>query len=175
MYLDLHRYLSIRLSLLPPPCEFCRYGDHFSWELYARAQIFRRDQWKVVDSASYQTMLRYNDYTQDPISTQACTKGSSASNAISERGDLTPVDGSSQCCAACGLTRQDEGGIDCKYTSSSMMTASTFASTIQSGPTTSGGQLPPFQWSTSPFDQTVNHAGQPDLFDFPWVTVSYSV
>ncbi|CAI7880693.1 unnamed protein product, partial [Closterium sp. NIES-54] len=39
-----------------------------------------------------------------------------------------------------------------------------------SGPTSD--QQPPFQWSKSPF-ANVSHLGHPDLFLFPWLTISY--
>jgi hypothetical protein len=66
-----------------------KYGDWFSWSNTARANIFRRDQVclsgvpesstasimfvfqvKVVDEPSFQRLLRYNDFTNDPLSRQ---------------------------------------------------------------------------------------------------------
>jgi hypothetical protein len=162
-----------------------QYGPHFSFADTARANIFRRGAPAVQTPADYAALLRYNDFENDPLATQACTAGSSASNAIAERGDLTPVDGSSACCDACGLTRHDEAAIDLKFTTAALMLATggsgggsgdgtTVAAYIQSGLTTNGGTLPPFRWSTSPFNATVPHAGMPDLFDFPLLLVTHS-
>lgn len=66
------------------------YGPHYTYNETARAVIFARLQGGVVDGKSLRRVLRYNQFQTDPISTQGCTGGwRSASNAISERGDLT--------------------------------------------------------------------------------------
>ena len=147
------------------------YGDHFSWSKTARANIFRARQASVVDEASLRALMRYNDFQHDPLSTQGCQPGaSSASNAIAERGDLTPAGARGACCAVCGLAQLDEAAIDCKVTSASRLRLpSGPTSAFISGPPTSP-LLPPFRWSTSPFASTP-HAGQPDAFDFPWSEV----
>ena len=88
-----------------------KYGDHFTYNKTARAQIFRRDvNAKVVDEASFVAMMRYNDFENDVFGTQGCTGGArSASNAISERGDLSAPDPA--CSAAIGVALQNEAGI----------------------------------------------------------------
>jgi Phospholipase B len=144
------------------------YGDHFSYSLTARAQIFAREQSTVVDMPSFQALMRYNAFQTDPVGTQGCTNGArSASNAIAERGDLTPAgDG---CIDDIG--QQDEGATDVKATSYKMMmeNGGKFTSLVISGPTTYNNQ-PVFCWSTSPFNTNTPHDGLPDCYDFPWVT-----
>ena len=41
----------------------------------------------------------------------------------------------------------------------------------RSGPTY--GQQPPFVWSLSPFP-TQSHVGQPDVWQFPWIDISWA-
>ncbi len=45
-----------------------KFGARYSYELSPRAQIFRRDENTVVDLETFKTMLRYNDYKNDPVS-----------------------------------------------------------------------------------------------------------
>jgi hypothetical protein len=144
------------------------YGDHYSWNMTARAQIFRRNQTMVVDENSYRKLMRYNDFESDPISIQGCNYGASGSNAISERGDLTSF--RSDCINS--LQPQNEGGIDLKYTNSKGMTSSTLSVTTQSGPTYD--QQMPFVWSTSPLS-FVPHDGMPDKWQFPYITYQFDV
>ena len=148
------------------------YGDHFSWSKTARANIFRARQATVVDEASLRALMRYNAFTTDPLSEQGCQPGaSSASNAIAERGDLTPTGARGDCCVECGLTQHDEVAIDCKTTSASRLREPDGpTSSFVSGPPTDA-QLPPFRWSTSPFAASP-HRGQPDLWNFAWVEVA---
>lgn len=145
-----------------------KYGDHFSWEKTARSVLFRGMQANVVNRSAYERVLRWNDYTKDPIGTQGCKHGTrSASNAISERGDLTTGDCISD------IAQINEGGTDAKYTTYKGMinAARRLETTLQSGPT--HDLVPPFRWSNSPFKH-VAHIGQPDLFAFPWVNVSFT-
>jgi hypothetical protein len=145
------------------------YGPHYSWNETARAQIFRREQGGVTDAASFARLLRYNRFATDPTGPQGCPAGSvSATNAISERGDLTPA--GSGCIPT--LTLLDQGGLDAKYTTWSALRGGTLAVTAQSGPTYD--DQPPFVWSTSPF-AGVPHVGQPDKWAFPWVTVEFDL
>lgn len=147
-------------------------GDHFSWSKTSRAQLFRMLHSNVTDESGLRSVMRHNrfDLPADPesITHQGCTNGPSASNAIAERGDLTPT--TSGCIA--DIQRQDEGAIDLKYTTAALMKAGGLASVAQSGPT--ADDQPPFVWSTSPFAD-VKHAGQPDRWDFPYVTVDWGV
>lgn len=83
-----HDPLSLLCACSAP---LCRYGPWFSWNNTARANIFRRDAPNVVDQAGFQRLIRYNDFQNDPLSTQACegrNPPSSAENAIAARDDL---------------------------------------------------------------------------------------
>jgi len=144
-----------------------KYGDHYNWTLNARGQIFRRLMPDVIDHDSYRRIMRYNDFENDPVGKQGCKHGPSASNAIAERGDLTPAD------ADCipDIQRQDEGQIDVKYTTASLMRAGSLSATTQSGPTYD--TQPAFKWSTSSLLSQTSHRGQPDLWKFPWVNSSW--
>jgi hypothetical protein len=58
------------------------YGDEYSYQSCTRAQIFARNQSKIQSFDAMRSMLRYNDYLNDPLS-----EGNAAS-AISARYDL---------------------------------------------------------------------------------------
>jgi len=147
---------------------YYEYGDHYSWNMTARAQIFRRNQTDVVDETTYRNLMRYNNFETDPIYVQGCNYGPSASNAISERGDLTLFE--ADCIQP--LKPQNEGGIDLKYTNSKGMANSTLTVTAQSGPTYN--QQPPFVWSTSRLAD-VPHEGMPNKWTFPYITYQFDV
>ena len=159
------------------------YGDHYSWNMTGRAQIFRRNQTTVVDEASYAALLRYNSFQTDPIATQGCTGDThSASNSISERGDLTPSAANSACIPGigassrviffCWLLIYSLFFFAAKYTSYRMFQTGKLMSVVQSGPTYE--TQPPFVWSTSPF-ASYSHIGLPDKWAFPWVTMQFDV
>lgn len=188
------------------------YGPHFSYNGTARALIFDRLQGSVVDFPSLAAVMRHNAFQSDPEGTQGCAGGArSGSDAIAERGDLTPA---SAVCVP-GVGQQDEAGIDAKMASvaalgravaalqalqeqaraeaaaagaaagaSSLRGAAASAVAVAapaassstvieslaiSGPTTEG--QPPFVWSQSPF-AAVPHVGQPDAWDFPWISMA---
>jgi hypothetical protein len=136
-----------------------KYGDWFTYERSPRANIFRRDHHKVVDVDSFLQLMRYNDYTNDPLSKCECTPPYSAENAISARCDLNPANGTYPFAA---LGHRAHGGLDAKLTTSTMMKSLEFVAV--SGPTFD--PLPPFQWSKSDYAKTVTHVGHPDLWTF---------
>ena len=74
-----HSFLA---CLTTDPAIVEKYGVEQSYQLAPRAQIFRRDAGNVVDMASLQYMLRYNDYQHDPYA------AGDPYNAICSRGDL---------------------------------------------------------------------------------------
>ncbi|XP_059532653.1 putative phospholipase B-like 2 [Myotis daubentonii] len=143
-----------------------QYGDWFSYDRNPRAQIFRRDQSLVHDVDSMIQLIRYNDFLHDPLSLcKACRPQPNGENAISARSDLNPANGSYPFQA---LQQRSHGGIDAKVTS--MALAKALHLVAVSGPT--WDQVPPFQWSTSPFSGLL-HMGQPDLWKFAPVKVSW--
>nr|XP_004668482.2 putative phospholipase B-like 2 [Jaculus jaculus] len=140
------------------------YGDWFSYSKSPRAQIFWRNQSLVQNMDSMVRLMRYNDFLHDPLSLcEACNPQPNGENAISARSDLNPANGSYPFQA---LSQRAHGGIDVKVTSASM--AKSMNLLAASGPT--WDQVPPFQWSTSPF-HTVLHMGHPDLWKFSPVQV----
>ncbi|XP_062613550.1 citron Rho-interacting kinase-like, partial [Saccostrea cucullata] len=136
-----------------------KYGEWFSYNGSPRAKIFKRDNSKVTDLKSMISLMRYNDYTHDPLSRCNCTPPYSAENAISARCDLNPADGKYPFGA---LGHRSHGGTDMKLTNSAMFKDLQFVAI--SGPTYD--QLPPFQWSLVDFRDTTPHIGQPDVFKF---------
>ncbi|XP_014714108.3 putative phospholipase B-like 2 isoform X1 [Equus asinus] len=136
-----------------------QYGDWFSYDGSPRAQIFRRNQSLVHDLDSMIQLMRYNDFLHDPLSLcKECSPQPNGENAISARSDLNPANGSYPFPA---LRQRSHGGIDVKVTS--MALAKAFRFLAASGPT--WDQVPPFQWSASPFSGLL-HMGQPDLWKF---------
>lgn len=113
-----------------------------------RAEIFRRDQGKIVDFQDYKNMLRYNDYLVDPYSHL------NPGDAICSRFDLTTSE------------PQAFGCIDTKVTNQ-MLHKYLIAEAVN-GPTRSNG-LPAFSWKPE-FNQTA-HVGLPTTFDFDFVTM----
>ncbi|XP_013380031.1 putative phospholipase B-like 2 isoform X2 [Lingula anatina] len=136
-----------------------KYGDWFSYNKTARANIFRRDHVKVKDINSMIALMRYNDYQHDPLSRCNCTPPYSAENAISARCDLNPANGSYPIKA---LGHRSHGGTDMKLTNSEMFKSLQFVAI--SGPTFDS--LPPFQWSKTDFEKIYPHVGHPDLWQF---------
>nr|XP_012324444.2 putative phospholipase B-like 2 [Aotus nancymaae] len=143
-----------------------QYGDWFSYDGSPRAQIFRRNQSLVHDIESMVRLMRYNDFLHDPLSLcKTCNPQPNGENAISARSDLNPANGSYPFQA---LRQRSHGGIDVKVTSMSL--AKILSLLAASGPT--WDQVPPFQWSTSPFSSLL-HMGQPDLWKFAPIKVSW--
>lgn len=136
-----------------------KYGDWYSYDKTPRALMFKRDQEKAVDLRSVMKLMRYNDFTNDPLSRcTGCDPPYSAENAISARSDLNPANGTYPFKA---LGRRAHGGTDAKVANAALFRRQAFYAV--SGPTSD--DQPPFRWSTSGFDD-VSHAGHPDLWDF---------
>jgi len=135
-----------------------QYGDWFSYDKTPRALIFARDAPEVQDMGSMIKLMRYNNYTEDPLSVCDCSPPYSGENAISARNDLNPRNGTYPFHA---LSHRSHGGTDMKVTSSKL--ASKLQFIAQSGPT--WDPLPPFRWSEQDFVDTP-HEGHPDLWKF---------
>lgn len=144
-----------------------RFGDWFSFENTARANIFRRDAPKVASEAEFAALLRYNNFLRDPLSRQGCSGNppSSAENAISARDDLNPLGGMYPFAA---LSHRDHAAIDAKLTSASRILRNPLSMSACAGPTY--GPLPAFQWSSS-FYANLSHLGHPDRWEFTFVEV----
>jgi hypothetical protein len=137
------------------PEMFSKFGNSYSYENCARAQIFRRDQHLVTDLESMKQIMRYNEWQTDPLSLH------DACRSISARCDLnSPWDNNT-------LNEYSPfGGVDSKITYNDII--STMASVIVSGPT--WDSQPPFSW-TNQWPQYF-HYGHPEVFAFDWVTIS---
>lgn len=117
-----------------------QFGDFFDYYNTARARIFRRDHSKVVDMASMYRLMRYNDYTRDPLSRCNCTPPYTSENAISARSDLNDPKGTYPLPA---YEYRLHGGTDVKITNLKML--KTMNILANSGPTYD--DVPPFDWS----------------------------
>ena len=60
-----------------------KFGNSNSYQLAPRAEIFRRDVGTVVDMESFEYIMRYNDYLNDPYAM------GNPWSAVCARGDLT--------------------------------------------------------------------------------------
>ncbi|XP_053558122.1 LOW QUALITY PROTEIN: putative phospholipase B-like 2 [Bombina bombina] len=143
-----------------------KYGDWFDYHKNPRAQIFQRDHMQVKDLASMIHLMRYNDYLHDPLSyCSSCEPKQNAENAISARSDLNAANGTYPFGA---LRQRQHGGTDMKVTTYDM--AKLFQMVAVNGPT--WDQVPPFQWSTSPYSNLM-HMGHPDIWKFSPVTIHW--
>jgi len=145
-----------------------KYGDWYTYDKTPRALIFKRDHTKVTDMDSLRKLMRYNDYTHDPLSRCNCTPPYSAENAISARNDLNPANGTYPFKS---LSHRSHGGTDMKATNYEMFKRLQYVSI--SGPTYDS--LPPFTWSKSDFAPTTPHVGHPDVFKFEPVTYEWAL
>ncbi|XP_019722492.1 putative phospholipase B-like 2 [Hippocampus comes] len=144
-----------------------KFGSWFSLDQNPRAQIFKRDQKAVTDVASMMRLMRYNNFKEDPLSRcQDCNPPENGENAISARSDLNPANGTYPFGA---LRQRSHGGTDMKMTSYGMFRR--YEMLAISGPT--WDQLPPFQWSMSPYKDLL-HMGQPDIWAFKPVKVTWT-
>ncbi|XP_019726491.1 phospholipase B-like 1 [Hippocampus comes] len=124
-----------------------QYGEDFSYDLCARAKIFRRDQADVKDLDSLKHIMRFNDYKNDPYSEGNPCK--------------------SICCRKDLKTEEPSPGgcYDTKVTDFQM--AAEFRAEAVNGPTTQGG-LPPFTWDDF---SDFGHRGLPQYYNFTFVTM----
>ncbi|ELR21430.1 Phospholipase Blike protein, putative [Acanthamoeba castellanii str. Neff] len=118
-----------------------------SYQHCCRANIFRRDQGNVTDFEAFKSILRYNDWQNDPYS-QGHPGYSIAARFDLEKSNPSP-----------------EGGYDTKATSYARVKQMKFEAI--NGPTYQ--EQPVFAW-TSQWD-AYSHVGQPLRFHFPFVTM----
>ena len=142
-------------------------GAFFSYANTSRARIFDRDAPNVANQSNLQTIIRYNNAPNDPLSTLFCGTNPkySYTNAISDRSDLNQKGGDYKIPE---LGFGDAGGIDGKVTWATwLQTPLPDGVTIlgQSGPT--HDNCPVFDFSTTKV--TAPHQGYPDKWDFGWI------
>jgi len=132
-----------------------KFGNSYSYDHCARANIFRRDQHTVQDMSSLKKIMRYNKYQTDPLSLKDACKG------VSSRCDLnTPW------ISNITLNGFDAfGGIDAKATNNVLL--KNYISSSVNGPT--WDSQPPFAWNSQ--WEGVAHYGQPTVFDFDWIDI----
>ncbi|XP_066989803.1 putative phospholipase B-like 2 [Macrobrachium rosenbergii] len=140
-----------------------KYGDWYTYDKHPRALMFERDHARVTDMDSLYSLMRYNDYKNDPLSRCDCDPPYSAENGISARSDLNPVDGRFPFSA---LEHRMHGGTDVKITNYEM--AKNFLFLAVNGPTSD--QQPVFRWSEQAEVDKKPHYGHPDEFNFAPVT-----
>lgn len=125
------------------PAVVAKKGTQYSYQLAARAEIFRRDQGTVVDMESFKAILRYNDFHHDPYS------HGNPMRAICSRGDLIVGNPMLMGC------------YDTKVTNNYLQKGR--HSHAINGPTRSHG-LPPFSFDAFPNNQ--QHDGKMSLYFF---------
>lgn len=145
------------------PQQVDEYGPFLSsYQLAARAQIFRRNQSAISSEVEFQAMMRYNDYLNDPLSAGCAGLG------IASRFDLVNKSESNP-----QLAYNLFGGVDSKITSYRLMSANgtqtlpwAASSLVQSSPT--HDQQPVFCTTGLPGPWLM----MPTCFDFGWITVT---
>ncbi|KAN0014913.1 hypothetical protein ACTFIU_001233 [Dictyostelium citrinum] len=125
---------------------------YMSYQTCPRAEIFRNFAGYVESLEDFQSLLRYNDFENDPLSHKI------PFYAIASRYDLSNKNPS------------PFGATDTKVTCGSMIDQNIIVAI--SGPTTSNGQ-PIFQWNSEiDFMKSTSHLGCPEKYNFPWVSFS---
>ncbi|GFS56688.1 putative phospholipase B-like 2 [Nephila pilipes] len=152
-------YFKDIFNMSDAPANVKKFGDFFTYEKAPRALIFKRDHNKVKDIASMTKLMRYNDYTHDPLSRCNCTPPYSADSAIASRCDLNPANGTYPFPS---LGHDHVGATDMKLTTFKLFQNLEFVAI--GGPTYDS--VPPFQWSKSEFGKKIKHEGHPDLWKF---------
>ncbi|XP_072271436.1 putative phospholipase B-like 2 [Pyxicephalus adspersus] len=143
-----------------------KFGDWFSYSKTPRAQIFKRNHTLVEDLPSMMRLMRYNNFLNDPLSLcPSCIPKPNGENAISARSDLNQANGTYPFGA---MRQRQHGGTDMKVTSFDF--AKKHMMFAVNGPT--WDQVPPFQWSTSPFSNLM-HMGHPDLWKFDPILIRW--
>ncbi len=137
---------------------FEKYGNTYSHDHCARANIFRRDQGAVQTLDDMKRIMRYNRWQTDPLSLQDSTRG------ISARADLNspwvnnnPLNSYSPF-----------GAIDSKITSN--LLAPSRSSAVVAGPTWES--QPVFAW-TGQWEYEP-HYGHPDVFAFKCMGILFA-
>lgn len=134
-------------------------GNHYSNDLAPRAQMFAREQVKVVNVSTLFHLMRYNDFKNDPLAKcTLCTPPYSAEYAIASRADLNDPKGHYP---FYDLKFRGTGATDAKMTSRTLVQNGEFIAVA--GPTNQG--QPAFDWNTFP-DKSQLHFDQPTVWKF---------
>ena len=131
---------------------------YYSHDDCPRAKMFAARNGKVADLDGVKSLLRYNDFKNDP------NADGNACFGISSRCDLNPT---------ASKSFRLEGGIDSKATTASLAYNMIFVA--QNGPT--HDNQPPFNWTlweqaTAPppgYSKLPVHTGAPESFNFDWI------
>ncbi|CAH8829392.1 unnamed protein product [Trichobilharzia szidati] len=142
-----------------------KYGPWFVHNMTARANIFRRDHHKVVDFPSMMKIMRYNDFTHDPLSLCPCKPPFTSNNAISSRNELNDPNGYYP---VPSWAYRLAGGTDAKLVDLSMINQLNMIAI--SGPTYD--DLPPFSWSL--IKGAKKPLMHPDRWQFPPVITNFT-
>jgi len=130
-------------------------GPEYSYQGATRARLFKELTPQVDSLLGMQWMMRWNDYSVDPIS------NGNPVRAIAARGDLKPpVNGK----------RSAFGATDSKVSSWRLAEEGEVAAHVIAGPTRE--QLPMFCWTDADFDES--HVGHPDCFNMTHLAVPKS-
>ncbi|KAJ5072991.1 phospholipase b-like 1 [Anaeramoeba ignava] len=130
-----------------------KFGDWFSWEDCPRARILHRDHSEVVDFSTMKDLMLNNYFQVDPLS------DGFPFNQLCARYDLIPVPNSYN------FLPYAYGCVDAKV--SSFKRVKSLVSDTISGPTHQYQSV--FVWDEE--WQNVPHLGQPEKFDFDFVTM----
>lgn len=150
----------------------------------------------IICEEIYFSLIRYNNFKEDPLSQcEGCDPPANGENAISARSDLNSANGTYPFGA---LRQRQHGGTDMKvFLHKFFLCLSVIVCTFLSqksnvfvqmqltsykmfrdygliavsGPT--WDQVPPFQWSTSPYKDLL-HMGHPDTWTFKPITVTWT-
>jgi hypothetical protein len=138
--------------------QLCAQNSESCYNTDPRAEIFKRDQGKIMGLKDMQWMMGYNNFQNDPLSL------GNACQSVACRNDLQPN----------VSTAYPFGAIDSKISSVMLSTRAVPITVTRLGPTHDEQQ--PFCWA--PWDQRRNsrgekfhHAGHPACFDFDWQTM----
>eukprot|EP00038_Savillea_parva_P007022 m.167351 g.167351 ORF g.167351 m.167351 type:complete len:562 (-) comp12814_c0_seq1:149-1834(-) len=128
-----------------------------SYQTAVRAQLFRRDEGKVVDMTTFKEIMRYANYS-DPVATAGGSVNYGA--ALCMRGDLGhDGQGGADGCYDTKVTSWRHGFFNqtCEAVNGPSSKASSKVSTLE-----------PFAWRSS----DSNHVGLPAVYDFDFVSIA---
>ncbi|OCT98155.1 hypothetical protein XELAEV_18010385mg [Xenopus laevis] len=173
-----------------------KFWDWFYYDKTPRALIFQRDhseRYGINGEANEQSMTTWISKSLQKkiisiLKSSSCNPPQNGENAISARFDLNLVNGSYPFGA---MSQRQQGGMNMKLTSYEM--AKKYQMVAVNEPT--WDQVPPFQWSTSPFRSLMHISlsitiafdimsvqkiiqailkGHPDLWQFSPITISWN-